>query len=103
MPVTVTMQISLVVINHLNTMIGKNRTEKNIVVNEQETIQTIKYIACQLQNGMSNIAGKPNCVVRIKPYVSFTKWLKLSSLFPSILPRFNLVMHLLIIICQVRH
>ena len=36
---TVTMKISLFDINHLNTMIRENKTEKNNVVNEQETIQ----------------------------------------------------------------
>ena len=34
-----TMKISLFDINHLNTMIRENKTEKNNVVNEQETIQ----------------------------------------------------------------
>ena len=33
------MKISLFDINHLNTMISKNKAEKNNVVNEQETIQ----------------------------------------------------------------
>ena len=33
------MKISLFDINHLNTMIRKNKAEKNNVVNEQETIQ----------------------------------------------------------------
>ena len=36
---TMTMKISLFDINHLNTMIRENKTEKNNVVNEQETIQ----------------------------------------------------------------
>ena len=36
---TMTMKISLFDINHLNTMIRKNKAEKNNVVNEQETIQ----------------------------------------------------------------
>ena len=34
-----TMKISLFDINHFNTMIRKNKAEKNNVVNEQETIQ----------------------------------------------------------------
>ena len=33
------MKISLFDINFLNTMTGKNKAEKNNVVNEQETIQ----------------------------------------------------------------
>ena len=36
---TMTIKISLFDINHLNTMIRENKTEKNNVVNEQETIQ----------------------------------------------------------------
>ena len=39
MTMTMTMKISLFDINHLNTMIRKNKAEKNNVVNEQETIQ----------------------------------------------------------------
>ena len=38
MKMTMTMKISLSDINHLNTMIGGNKDEKNNVVNEQETI-----------------------------------------------------------------
>ena len=41
MTMTMTMKISLFGINHLNTMIGKNKAEKT-VVNEQETIQNNK-------------------------------------------------------------
>ena len=39
MTMKMTMKISLFDINHLNTMIRKNKAEKNNVVNEQETIQ----------------------------------------------------------------
>ena len=39
MTMKMTMKISLFDINHLNTMIRENKTEKNNVVNEQETIQ----------------------------------------------------------------
>ena len=39
MTMTMTMKTSLFDINHLNTMIRENKTEKNNVVNEQETIQ----------------------------------------------------------------
>ena len=39
MTMTMKMKISLFDINHLNTMIRKNKAEKNNVVNEQETIQ----------------------------------------------------------------
>ena len=37
-----TMKISLLDINHLNTMIGENKAENNNVVNEQETIHNHK-------------------------------------------------------------
>ena len=40
---TMTMKISLFDINHLNTMIRKNKAEKNNVVNEQETDHTKQY------------------------------------------------------------
>ena len=36
---TMTIKINVFDINHLNTMIRKNKTEKNNVVTEQETIQ----------------------------------------------------------------
>ena len=36
------MKISLFDINHLNTMIKKNKAEENNVANEQETIQNNK-------------------------------------------------------------
>ena len=42
MPSTITMKISLYDINHLKTMTGGNKAEKNNVVNEQETIQNNK-------------------------------------------------------------
>ena len=39
---TMTIKISLVDINHLNTTIGENKAENNNVVNEQETIENNK-------------------------------------------------------------
>ena len=36
-----TMKISLIGINHLNTMIRENKAEKNNVINEQETTDDI--------------------------------------------------------------
>ena len=47
MTMTMTMKISLFDINHLNTMIRENKTEKNNVVNEQETIQNNKMSISQ--------------------------------------------------------
>ena len=52
MTMKMTMKISLFDINHLNTMIRKNKAEKNNVVNEQETIQN--NIKCRYRRPTPN-------------------------------------------------